>query len=149
MQPGNAYGIALLEVLNAGAERCDNASHLVPWHEPYVRLLPANPSSAACRSVWQTPHASDLHQQFPDRDRESECRRSSAAFRTRERPQPSWSLSSNFSTFLFIQEVMDKCSVNRARSAVPLQLMRMSGCTSALIGWANHSSAARAGAVQR
>ena len=38
VQPGNAYGIALLEVLNAGAERCDNASHLVPWHERYVRL---------------------------------------------------------------------------------------------------------------
>ena len=46
VQPGNAYGIALLEVLNAGAERCDNASHLVPWHERYVRLTGQSPSAA-------------------------------------------------------------------------------------------------------
>ena len=56
VQPGNAYGIALLEVLNAGAERCDNASHLVTWHERYVRLYRPIPVGRV-QSVWQTPHA--------------------------------------------------------------------------------------------
>ena len=56
VQPGNAYGIALLEVLNAGAERSDNASHLVPWHERYVRLYRQIPVGRV-QSVWQTPHA--------------------------------------------------------------------------------------------
>jgi hypothetical protein len=54
-------------------------------------------------------------------------------------------LSSNFSTFLFIQEVMDKCSSIGLDPPFPLQLMHMSGCTSAVIGWASHSSAARPG----
>jgi hypothetical protein len=51
VQSGNAYGIALLEVLNAGAERCDSACHLVRWHERYVRLyrpIPIGPRAGPC-----------------------------------------------------------------------------------------------------
>ena len=64
VQPGNAYGIAFLEILNAGAERCDNASHLVPWHERYVRLYRPIPVGRVQIRVTNAARY-DLHQQFP------------------------------------------------------------------------------------
>ena len=64
MQPGNGYGIALLEVLDAGAERCDSARHLVPWHDRYVRLYRPMPIGRVQVRVANAARY-DLHQQFP------------------------------------------------------------------------------------